>query len=106
MGENDVVIAIADNCKINFNLPAKLKMKYGHINENEDLKDLSKVTINLISEKICRENFAGKNIWSTNEENGFSMAMVKMKRRGIEFQGLSSNMQLQLEEFISSLIKK
>jgi len=81
-------------------------LSLAHINENEDLKDLSKVTINLISEKICRENFAGRNIWSTNEENGFSMAMVKMKRRGIEFQGLSSNMQLQLEEFISSLIKK
>ncbi len=81
-------------------------LSLAHIADNEDIKDLSRITVNLISGKICRENFTGRNIWCINEENDFSSAMVKMKRRGIEFQGLSSDMRLQLEEFIDSLIKK
>ena len=81
-------------------------LSLAHVANNEELKDLSRITVNLISGKICHENFAGRNIWSKKEENDFSSAMVKMKRRGIEFEGLNSEMQLQLQEFIDSLINK
>jgi len=77
-----------------------------HIDDNEDLEALSRITVKLISEKICYENFIGRNIWSTNEEDDFTTAMVKMKRRGIEFGRLNDELQLQLKEFIDTLEKE
>ena len=77
-----------------------------HIDDNEDLEALSRIRVKLISEKICYENFIGRNIWSTNEEDDFTTAMVKMKRRGIEFGRLNDELQLQLKEFINTLEKE
>ena len=77
-----------------------------HIDENENLEALSKVTVKLISEKICYENFVGRSIWSAKEEGGFTSAMVRMKRRGIEFGQLNDELQLQLKDFIASLTTK
>jgi len=77
-----------------------------HLDENQNLDSLSRITINLISEKICCENFIGRNIWSTKDEGGFTTAMVRMKRRGIEFGQLNDELQLQLKDFINSLAKK
>ena len=77
-----------------------------HIDGNEALENLSKVTINLISGKTCHENFTGRTIWNQKEEGGFTTPMVKMKRRGIMFEQHNSAMQLELQNFIGSLLKK
>ncbi len=77
-----------------------------HIDDNENLETLSKITVNLISEKIYYENFIGRSIWSTKEDGGFTAAMVKMKRCGIEFGQLNNELQLQLKEFIATLVNK
>ena len=80
-------------------------LSLSHIDENEDIHNFSRITINLISEKTCYEHFTGKNIWSKRERGGFTATSVKMKQCGIEFEQLNNEMQLQLNEFIDSLKK-
>ena len=77
-----------------------------HIDDNEDLEALSRIRVKLISEKICYENFIGRDLCTTNKEDDFTTAMVKMKRRGIEFGRLNDELQLQLKEFINTLEKE
>ena len=76
-----------------------------HIDENEELKG-PEITVNLISEKNCFENFPSKAIWNKQEDGAFMAAMVKMRRRGIQFEQLTAEKQLQLSEFIDTLTKK
>jgi hypothetical protein len=76
-----------------------------HIDENQELKD-DKITVNLITEDACYEDFPSKNIWDREEEGGFIAAMVKMKRRGVRFEELSKEKQLQLDDFIETMTKK
>ncbi len=76
-----------------------------HIDENLELKG-DKITVNLISEDTCYENFPSKKIWDREEEGGFIAAMVKMKRRGVQFGQLSKEKQLQLDDFIKAMSKK
>lgn len=77
-----------------------------HIDDNEGLRHLAMITIDLISEKTYHENLVGRNIWSKKEAGGFTTAMVKMKRCGIEFVELNKDTQLQLDTFIDSVVKK
>ena len=93
--DNEVIGSIKDISTSGFCL--------SHIDGNEEINEHSRIAINLISGKICSEQFNGRNIWSKKERGGFPTAMIKMKRRGIEFEQLSNEIQLQLNEFISSL---
>jgi hypothetical protein len=76
-----------------------------HIDENQELEG-DKITVNLISEGTCYENFPSKNIWDREEEGGFVAAMVKMRRRGVQFEKLTQEKQLQLDDFIETMTKK
>jgi hypothetical protein len=77
-------------------------LSLSHIDGDEDLEALARITVNLISDKFCYENFIGRSIWSKKEEGAFTTAMVKMKRCGIEFGQNNEEKQLQLKEFIDS----
>ena len=78
-----------------------------HIDENDGFNDdLSIISVKLMSETLCYENFSGRNVWSKKEEGGFISAMVQMKHRGIEFAQLDNEKQLQLQNFINSLTRK
>jgi len=76
-----------------------------HIDECEEFNG-SEIKVNLISEKDCYENFPSKAIWNKQEDGGFMAAMVKMRRRGIQFEHLTPEKQIQLNEFIDLLTKK
>jgi len=81
-------------------------LSLSHIGDNEELSELSKISIYLIAEKTCYEQFSGRNIWSKKEESGLMTAMVKMTRRGIEFEQLNNEMRTESYQFIGSLNKK
>ncbi len=76
-----------------------------HIDGAESILEDSPVAINLISDDIYYKQFSGRSIWSKKEKGGFSTALVKMKRRGIQFEDLSQKMQGQISKFIDSLKK-
>jgi hypothetical protein len=76
-----------------------------HIDENQELKG-AKITVNLISDDTCYEDFPSKKIWDREEEGGFIAAMIKMKRRGVQFEQLSKEKQLQLDDFIKTMTQK
>jgi len=78
-------------------------LSLSHIDDNREINELSRVAIKLISKKNCYERFSGRSIWSKKEEGNFATATVKMKHRGVEFEQLNNEMQLQLNEFITSL---
>ncbi len=77
-------------------------LSLSHIDDDENLEALARITVNLISEKVCYENFIGRSIWSKKKEGAFTTAMVKMKLCGIEFGQIDEEKQLQLKEFIDS----
>ncbi len=77
-----------------------------HIDENENLQNLTSLTVNLISENTCHENFLGRCIWNQKEEDRFATSRVKMKRCGIAFRQLDDIQQQQLREFISCIEEK
>ena len=75
-----------------------------HIDDCEDMAELSSLAISLISEKSCFEQFcSGRSIWSKREENQFSETKVKMRCCGVEFEQLNNEKQIQLNQFIDSL---
>jgi hypothetical protein len=76
-----------------------------HIDENKKLNG-SEITVNLISENKCYENFPGRNVWNNEEDGGFMAAMVKMRRRGLKFEYLNPDKELELQKFIDALIEK
>ena len=80
-------------------------LSVSHIDNNEDLEALARITVNLISEKVCCENFIGRSIWIKKEEGAFTSARVQMKQCGIEFGQINEENQVQLKEFIDSLKK-
>jgi hypothetical protein len=75
-----------------------------HIDENKKLNG-SKITINLICDDNCFEDFIGRNIWNVEEDGGFMAAMVKMRRRGLKFEHLSPDKELELQKFIDALVE-
>ena len=81
-------------------------LSLSHIEDNEEINELSIFSINLISEKNSIKQLNGRSLWSEREENFFATSIVKMKRRGIEFEQLNNEKRAQLNEFISSLNKK
>ena len=80
-------------------------LSMSHIDENKELNG-SKISINLISEDICYENFSSRTIWNSVEDGGFMAAMVKMRRRGVKFEHLNSDKKIKLKKFIDALIEK
>jgi hypothetical protein len=40
------------------------------------------------------------------EDGGFMAAMVKMRRRGVKFEHLNSDKEIELKKFIDALIEK
>lgn len=73
-----------------------------HIDEHDDFNG-SRITINLISEKKCFENFPCRIIWNKKEEGGFRTAMIKMRCRGIKFEDLEPDKEQELYQFIDAL---
>jgi hypothetical protein len=78
-----------------------------HIDDCADIAELSSLTICLISEESCLEEFCdGRSIWSKREENDFSDAKVKMRCCGVEFEQLNNEKQIQLNQFIDTFQTK
>ena len=71
-----------------------------HIDENKKFNGSGKISVNLISEDICYENFSSKSIWNNVEDGGFMAAMVKMRRRGVKFEHLNPDKEIELKKFI------
>ena len=80
-------------------------LSMSHIDENKELNG-SKISVNLISEDICYENFSSRTIWNSVEDGGFMAAMVKMRRRGVKFEHLNPDKEIELKKFIDALIEK
>ncbi len=81
-------------------------LSLSHIDDNVEINELSRISINLISERSCNKLLHGRNLWSKKEDGAFTTSMVKMKRRGVEFEQLDNKMLIQLSEFIDTLNKK
>jgi hypothetical protein len=81
-------------------------LSLSHIDDNVEINELSRISINLISERSCNKQLHGRNLWSKKEDGAFTTSMVKMKRRGVEFEQLDNKMLIQLSEFIDTLNKK
>ena len=81
-------------------------LSLSHIDDCEGLAELSRLAINLISEKLYAQEFKGRSVWNSNEESGFSTSRVNMRCCGIAFEQLNSEMRTQLNEFITSLSGK
>ena len=81
-------------------------LSMSHIDENKEFNGSDKISVNLISENTCCENFSSRTIWNSVEDGGFMAAMVKMRRRGVKFENLSSDKEIELKKFIDALIEK
>ena len=81
-------------------------LSLSHIDDYVQIDELSRISINLISEKNYNRQLHGRNLWSKKENGEFATSMVKMKCRGIKFEQLDDKMRVQLDEFIDSLNKK
>ena len=78
-------------------------LSLSHIDDNVQIDELSRISINLISEKTYSRQLRGRNLWSKKEDGDFATSMVKMKCRGIKFEQLDNEMRIQLDQFIDSL---
>jgi hypothetical protein len=78
-------------------------LSLSHIDDCQEVAELSSLAINLISEKLYAQEFKGKSIWNSNEEASFSTSRVNMKCCGIAFEQLNNEMQTQLNQFITAL---
>ncbi|MHC4930246.1 MAG: PilZ domain-containing protein, partial [Planctomycetota bacterium] len=74
-----------------------------HIDNCEEITELSSLYINLISEKLYSEKIQCRSIWSSKEEGGFTTSRVHIRCSGIAFEQLNNKMRAQLNEFITSL---
>ena len=81
-------------------------LSLSHIDDDEGIREDSRLDINLISEKICFKKLHGRNVWSKRETSYFATSKIKMKCCGIAFEQLNEDMQDQLSQFIVSLKKK
>lgn len=81
-------------------------LSMSHIDENKEFNGSDKISVNLISENTCCENFSSRTIWNSVEDGGFMAAMVKMRRRGVKFEHLNSEKEIELKKFIDALIEK
>jgi hypothetical protein len=81
-------------------------LSMSHIDENKEFNGSDKISINLISEDLCCENFSIRTIWNSVEDGGFMAAMVKMRRRGVKFEHLNPDKEIELKKFIDALIEK
>ena len=78
-------------------------LSLSHIDNCEEITQLSSFYINLISEKLYSEKIQCRSIWSSKEEGGFTTSRVHMRCCGIAFEQLNNKMRAQLNEFITSL---
>ena len=78
-------------------------LSLSHVDDNVQIDELSRISINLISEKTYTRQLRGRNLWSKKEDSDFATSIVKMKCRGIKFEQLDNNMRVQLGEFIDTL---
>jgi hypothetical protein len=81
-------------------------LSMSHIDENKELNGSDKISVNLISENTCCDLFSSRTIWNSVEDGGFMAAMVKMRRRGVKFEHLNPDKEIELKKFIDALIEK
>ena len=81
-------------------------LSLSHIDDCNEITERSSLAIDLISEKLCAEQFSGRSIWSKKEKSGFTTTRVNMRCCGIAFEQLNNEMRAQLNEFITSLSGK